>query len=82
MHRKNPKSSLHHDRVEKALCRIEADLINARTEHEHPRRFETLDRVLGSHPCPELTRVYAWLLKGDTWDEVAERVCRKQSTAG
>ena len=74
MHRKNPKSTLHRERVEKALCRIEADLTEA-----YPRRFETLDRVLSSHPCPDLTHVYGLLLKGDTWAEVAERVCRKQS---
>jgi hypothetical protein len=82
MHRKNRKPSLHRDRVQKALCRIEADLINARTAHDHPHRFETLDRVLSSHPCPELTHVYGLLLKGHTWAEVAELVSSKQSATG
>jgi hypothetical protein len=75
MHRKNPESTLHRGWVETALYRIEADLTEA-----HPRGFETFDRVLSSHPSPELTHVYGLLLKGDTWAEVAERVFRTQST--
>jgi hypothetical protein len=74
MHRKNSTLSLHRDRVQKALSKIEADLIDVRTAHEHSHGFENLDRTLSSHPCPELTQVYGLLLKGDTWAEVAERV--------
>jgi hypothetical protein len=79
MHRKNSTPSLHRDQVQKALSKIEADLINVRTAHEHPRGFETLDLAFSSHPCPEFTQVYGLLLKGDTWAEVAERVCPTQT---
>jgi hypothetical protein len=76
MYRKNSTPSLHRDQVQKALSKIEADLINIRTAHE--RGFETLDLAFSSHPCPDLTQVYGLLLKGDTWAEVAERVCPTQ----